>query len=156
MPAMADDKLIPLVKKNLLSYAAAAVGINLFRHIYVRDASTSQELDTMQDGYLSCASFLSTILSMLGLIDSPHSTVATTLKAMEQAGWVKIDKPRLGAVVHWPAGVEGHEHIGFYVGDNEVISNGLDRTPQKHTLARPSDPNQMPDYYLWHEKLNVE
>lgn len=154
---MAENQLIPLVRKNLITYANAAVGSTLFQHIYVRDAATGEERDTMENGFLSCASFLSTILAMLSLIDRPHSTVAATLKTMHEAGWVKVSEPREGAVVHWAAGPLGHEHIGFCVGESQVISNHSgERTPQRHGLEHPTTPGLMPDYYLWHPKLEQE
>lgn len=139
---MPDNNLINQSLKNLLYIAHAAVSTTLFKHIFVIDKRTGKEFDATQGGELSCAYFVSTVLTMCGLIDRPHATVTTTLDKMQQAGWRKTDTPTLGAVVYWPS-VQEHGHIGFYIGEGKCISNSTaEHVPVEHglTLANGSKP----------------
>lgn len=148
---MPDSNLRPLVLKNLLHLVNAAVDTELFRHLYVTDIKADKDFDAMQNGNLSCAFFVSTILTMLKLIDRPHATVDTTLKTMQQAGWHKVEKPAVGAVVYWPPSNQ-NEHIGFYVGDGTCISNSSAKgTPVKHGLTM-SDGRTPAGFYV-HDSL---
>lgn len=54
---MPDSSLTRLTKKNLLLAIKAAVGSNLFKHLYVRRDDGS-EFDALEGGKLSCVSFL--------------------------------------------------------------------------------------------------
>ncbi|HSW81639.1 MAG TPA: NlpC/P60 family protein [Candidatus Saccharimonas sp.] len=129
-------------QQNLLHIAHAAVGSNMFKHIFVTDERSGKTFDALKGGELSCAYFVSTALAMCGLIDHPHATVATTLKQMHAAGWRKVAKPTPGAVVYWPS-VEEHGHVGFYLGDGKCISNSTaEHLPVEHglTLSNGSEP----------------
>lgn len=132
----------------------AAVGTTMFQHFYVRRKSDGKELDTMEGGELSCAYFVSSMLAIANLIDSAHSTVATTVARMQEAGWKQIDAPKPGAVVVWPE-YEEHEHIGFVLDKDEYISNNLvKRTPQLHKRQLPD--GRMPKAYYWHSALDQD
>lgn len=148
---MPDSNLKPLVLKNLLHVVNAAVGIELFKHLYVADIKAGKEFDAMQNGNLSCAFFVSTILTMLKLIDRPHATVDTTLKTMEQAGWRKANTPVVGAVVYWPPSAK-NEHIGFYLGDDTCVSNSSAKgVPVKHSLTMAD--GRTPTAFYVHDSL---
>jgi hypothetical protein len=119
---MPNPDFIYQTQKNLLYTIRAAEGSTLFKHNFVLEKSTSSNIDTLEDGKLSCAYVVSCLLAIHRLIDRPHATVTTTLEKMEHAGWRKSDTPVPGAVVYWPV-VEEHGHIGFYLDDDTYMSN---------------------------------
>ena len=139
---MPDKNLLRHTQQNLLHIVRAAVDSTMFQHIFVTDVRSGKTFDALKNGELSCAYFVSTALTMCGLINSPHATVATTLQKMQDAGWRKVDQPTPGAVIYWPS-VEEHGHVGFYLGDGQCISNSTDRhVPVEHglTLTNGSEP----------------
>ncbi len=119
--------------KNFLTRIQDSVGSNLFRSYYLNGE------DVLKNGDLSCAFFVSQILHMSGgLINGPHCTVTGTIKDMESNGWYKIQKPRMGCIVVWdPIKQNGssHQHIGFYIGGGQAISNRSSQGfPGEHSL----------------------
>lgn len=100
----------------------------MFRNFWVFD--DGKEKDAMRNGELSCAFYVSSVLTLSGLIEKIHGTVASTTEDMEKSGWHKIKKPRIGSVLIWEKqtfGDKDHAHIGFYIGRNRAISNSADR-----------------------------
>lgn len=148
---MPNPDFIYQTKENLLYTIRAAVGSQLFKHNFVFEKSTGTHLDTLQDGRLSCAYVVSNILVMHNLIDQPHATVVTTLKKMEEAGWYTADTPVPGAVAYWQS-VEENGHIGFYLGDDEYMSNSTKRGfPALH--GAKLDDGREPEVFYIHEAL---
>lgn len=134
---MPNNQLTKLILKNFLATARGAVEARMFQHLYVRD-QTGAERDVMQGGELSCAYVVSGILTLYGLIDRPHATVATTLQKMAEAGWQQTETARRGAIVHWPEH-DGHEHLGIMIGDNLCVSNSdTTHMPMLHGLTLSS------------------
>lgn len=149
---MPDKNLARLNQKNLLHAIKSIIGSELFRHLYVQNQTTGQEVDAVDDGQLSCAFTVSSLLTLQGLIDRPHATVATTLAKMQKAGWYKIAEPRPGAVVQWPAR-DGHEHVGFVLEENICVSNSdRKRTPVEHPLKLYD--GREPSAFYWHDELD--
>lgn len=144
---MPDNNLIRQVFKNYMYSVRASVGSELFRHVYVINKHTQLEQDTLQDGKLACAYFVSCILTLHGLIDKPHSTVRTTLEKMKEAGWTKAKEPVPGAIVYWPS-QEEHGHLGFYLGAGECMSNSTSKhVPVQHGLTL-SDGREPSAFYV--------
>jgi hypothetical protein len=116
-----------LFKKSYLAMIRnAAAGENrMFRNLYA--LVDGAEHDILEDGKLSCAAFVSGILTLYGLIARPHATVGGTERAMRERGWAEIPEPREGAVLSWQpityADGRTHGHLGFYVGDDRAVSN---------------------------------
>lgn len=128
---MPDSKLTRLVLKNFLASAEGMTNSGMFRHLYVKN-ETGEESDVLQDGTLSCAYVVSSLLTLYGLLDRPHATVATTLEKMTEAGWTVSSMPRPGAVAYWPE-YNGNEHIGIVLDSETYVSNSSDtHTPVKH------------------------
>lgn len=104
-----------------------AVGSQMFKNGYAEIDGVKE--DIMKNGELSCAFFVSSILAIFNLIDEPHATVKSTVKKMEEAGWQKIDDLKPGNVLVWADVDFGagdlHSHIGFYVGNDEAVSNNF-------------------------------
>jgi len=107
-------------KRSLFKLLKNSLGTKLFRSVYffVNNKST----DIYQNGKLSCAFYVSTILKIIGLIENIHATVESTIKDLEKSGWYKIEKPRKGAVLVWEKRND-HYHLGFYLEKNKAISN---------------------------------
>lgn len=121
------------VKFRLLdSYLAViknSVGSRMFRNLYASVAGVTT--DVSRDGQLSCAFFVSSVLTMLALIKSSHATVTSTVQDLRESGWQEIptntQEPPVGSVIVWEkidfGGNNLHGHIGFYIGNNTAISN---------------------------------
>lgn len=117
--------VVPLLEKSYLTVIKNSVGSNQFRNFYA--TVDGQEKDILRNGELSCAFFVSSILKIFSLISDAHATVAGTIKDLEKNGWTKITEPAPGDVLIWnpityPDG-ETHSHVGFYIGNNQAISN---------------------------------
>ena len=67
-----------LLYRNYLSMIEALPNNELFRHIYVKNES-GEEIDVTNNGQLSCAIVVSSVLCLIGWIDRPHATVNSTL-----------------------------------------------------------------------------
>lgn len=153
------------VLELLPSYVAAienSVGTNLFRNLYYR--IDGKVIDVLDDGDLSCAVFVSSILDMFKLISARHATVKSTIADMQRSGWVEIEEPLKGAVILWDfekngSGAQGtNRHIGFYIDETTAISNSSSkRTVVKHppSIANTHDRESERDIlaYYWHPKL---
>lgn len=129
------EKPIKLERKTYLSVIENSVGTKLFKNFFIK--KDDNEVDAMQNGQLSCAFFVSGILSMFNLILSIHGTVKNTVEDLEKSNWVKVDEPKPGSVIVWEeinfGNGDVHKHIGFYIGNNNAISNSyLKGIPVKH------------------------
>lgn len=140
-----------------------SVGTNLFRKLFYRINNSS--IDVLEDGDLSCAVFVSSILYLFDLIGTRHTTVNGTIEDLEASGWRSIDAPRLGAVILWgfkklDGGTQGkHRHLGFYLNAETAISNSSDeRIVARHHLTYGFFPGGEPrrdiQAYFWHDRLN--
>jgi len=112
------------IYKTYLSIIRNSLKTKMFRNFWVSDRG--KEFDAMRDGELSCAFYVSGILTMLHLIQNIHGTVRSTEEDLQKTGWKKITKPRIGSVIVWEKqtfGDEEHTHIGFYMGNARAISN---------------------------------
>lgn len=122
------------MNKAYLKLINKSVGEKKFRKLFINN------VDVLENGNLSCAFFVSSILKKFNLIDLPHCTVKTTIKKMKYFGWykVKLEKVKEGDVIVWDKKRQGktgeHLHIGFYVGNKEAISNSwYKKIPWKHS-----------------------
>jgi hypothetical protein len=126
-----------LILESFLAMLNKSVGTPLFQNVYAEVDGVKK--DITNEGELSCALYVSSILSIFGLIDRAHTTVAGAVKAMEQAGWEKTSELEPGVVLVWERPKDGsfnNEHIGFYLEGAKAISNSAtQRTPQIHHLT---------------------
>lgn len=151
----------------LPSYTAMiqnSVGAKLFKNLYFRIDGKS--LDVLDDGDLSCAMYVSTILHTFGLMKELHTTVVRTLEDLKESGWYEIKEPKKGAVIHWgfkkkDDGTQGkHHHVGFYIDPETAISNDSDtRVVWKHhptygTLPGGELRREIIAFY-WHPALDA-
>ena len=148
-----------LKKKNYLAMIEnAAKGENwMFRNFYVEQ--DGQEIDTLNNGRLSCAVLVSSILYFNKLIKDIHANVLSVNKDMEESGWYEIKELRPGAVLVWEPKIgiddgEEHYHDGFYVGNDMAVSNDSKGTgfPWKHHYTY-NDTRKIEKIY-WHPDLD--
>lgn len=121
-------------KKSLKILIKNSLGSKFFRSIYF--FINNKSLDILKNGDLSCAFYVSIILKILGLINSIHTTVDSTVKDLENFGWYKIKKPKFGAVILWDYKKGGkHMHLGFCLNKNKAVSNSSKlKSPQIHNI----------------------
>lgn len=113
--------------ENYLQTIKNSCGTLMFRNVYIQD-DQGQKVDVMQNGNLSCAIFVTSILCQFNKIDGRHATVQGTVKALEKYNWTKenINNLEIGDILIWDIPNDKsyiHQHIGFYIGDNLAISN---------------------------------
>lgn len=150
--------------KSLLAIVENSVrgGDNyLFRNIYA-DVN-GEEKDILEDGALSCAVFASAVLLNLELIKKPHATVSSTIKDMLENGWHEIAQLKPGVVILWEKIMfedgEEHPHMGFYIGNEEAISNSFtNKCPRQHHVTYGVNPDGTPkrkiEKIYWSPELN--
>ncbi len=149
--------------RSYLATIETSVGSNMFRHLYFSIDGEVQ--DMLEDGNLSCANYVSSVLLLSDLIQRRHVTVNGTLKDCIESGWHEILEPRKGALVLWDVengneGTQGkHRHVGFYIDGETAISNSSDeRIIVRHHPTFGTLPNgearRAVQAYYWHDKLN--
>ena len=152
-----------LKQKSLLAIVNNSIkgGDNfLFRNLYAKDEQ-GKEVDILEEGRNSCAVFVSWILLALEMIKRPHATVGGVEKDLIESGWFEIKELKPGAVLLWESKVgqyDGllHRHSGFYVGNNEAVSNSSTNSgfPVKHHYNY--DGTRKFDKIYWHSSLDEE
>ena len=155
-----QQKIVPIIRVSYLKMLENSVGTKLFQNFYVYQGK--KRLDATEEGRLSCAFFVSFILNNFGLLKNSHLTIQSTLKDMKNSGWFKIKKPRKGAVLVWEERKDKrgiHQHIGFYVGNQQAISNNSrQKIPARHHWTygkRGSKSYRQALAILWNKKLAV-
>ena len=113
-----------LIKKTFIKTIRNSVGSKIFRNFYLKSDDIS--FDATKNGELSCAFYVSSILVIFGLIKRVHGTVENTVKDLIESGWIKEKNPTAGCVIIWEL-LDGHEHIGFYVGRDKAVSNSSEK-----------------------------
>ncbi len=133
----------------------------MFRNFYIQQDGV--EKDVLENGGLACASFVSSILylqnSVLEFLKKPkwleftHANATSTVRDMMQDGWYEIKDLRDGAVLLWEK-QNGHAHIGFYISNDEAISNASNSTgiPTKHHVTY-NDTRKI-EKIFWHPSLD--
>ncbi len=152
------EKVELLVFDSYLSVIKKSVDSKLFQTLWVK--INGKKKDVTKNGRLSCAVFVSVVLHRFNLIKECHATVDGTIEDMKQSGWKKvrppIGKPKIGAIIEWEEQEfdDGpHKHIGFYIGKDKAISNGLKkRVPIRHHWKYDGKRKILAIY--WHPKLN--
>ena len=122
-------KVKPLLAETYLAVIENSVSSKTWQHLYA--IINGQKTDIMRNGDLSCAFFVSSILTQFNLIEKIHGTVAGTIFDLEKSGWQKLKKIptaiKPGSVLVWEAKIgktgESHKHIGFYLGNDQTVSN---------------------------------
>ncbi len=155
---MKNKKIKPLLFNSYLAAIKNSVNTKIFKNFYTE--INGRELDIMENGGLSCAFFVSSILTIFGLIKKIHGTVDGVVADLKKSSWKKIAKPKIGSVLVWQEKMfaDGpHKHIGFYVGHNQAVSNSHKlKTPIIHywTFGRKNSKTyRQVEAIYWHKKL---
>lgn len=152
---MKKQKVSLVIFNTYLAMIKNSVEARIFRNAYFKIHGKKE--DVLRDGDLSCAYFVSIILLIFKLIGDAHTTVIGTEKDMVEFGWQKIKKPKIGSVLIWQSKIgesgEPHRHIGFYIGNEQAISNSdKTKSPQIHNWQY--DSKRSVEAIYWHKKLN--
>lgn len=158
---MKHKKIEPLVFDTYIAVIKNSVGVKIWRNFYAEIDGAKQ--DIMRDGDLSCAFFVSSVLTLFGLIKRIHGTVDGTLIDMRVSAWRHIREPKVGSVLVWEYarddGGDAHKHIGFYIGDNRAISNSSKlKAPTVHHWTfgiKNGRPKRRVEAIFWHPKLGT-
>lgn len=139
------------------TYLAAiknSVGSKMFKNLWAK--VDGKRKDILRDGDLSCAFYASSVLYLFKLIKEIHATVDGTIKDLKNSGWVDIKKPKMGAVLVWAekdfGKGEKHKHMGFYIGNNQAVSNSSSKKCPKIHNWKIFDGRKI-ETILWHSKL---
>jgi uncharacterized protein YycO len=144
----------PCIRDSYLAVIRNSKGTRMFRN-YVAKVNGVKR-DITEDGDKSCAFFVSSVLSMFGLLPTHEVTVHRTLKTMKKSGWKEIRAPRVGCVIVWKEVENAHgilrKHIGFYIGDGKAVSNSSTRgVPVQHSYRSYKGRGILT--MLWHKNL---
>lgn len=157
-------KLVLALKPSYLAAIENSIGSGIFRNLFYK--VNGKTIDVLEDGRLSCAVFVSSLLFLFGLISGRHATVASTLEDMQRAGWRRMKRPRRGAIILWDFekysdGTRGkNRHLGFYLDSETAVSNSSSRgrITQHHptfgTLKNGAPRRAVLGYY-WNQKLET-
>jgi hypothetical protein len=115
-----------LFEKSYLAFIKNSVGSKSFQSFFVK--KQGRAYDVLGKGDLSCAFFVSGVLYLFRLIELPSFTIARTVEKMIANGAkrVPLGKLKPGDVLVWVSRLEKsgmHNHIGFYIGGKQAISN---------------------------------
>jgi hypothetical protein len=149
------QKITPLLRDTYFAMIKNSIGTKLFCTFYAR--VDEKKTDVMKSGGLSCAFFLSSLLSILGLVKKMHATVGGVIRDMEQSDWKPIKKPCLGSIIVWEE-KKGHKHMGFYIGNGKALSNSSKKkSPAIHHFTygvKNGKPARKIEAIYWHKKLS--
>lgn len=132
----------------------------MFRKLYVRTPDGLKEV--IRDGDLACAYFVSSILTLFGLVECVHTTVGATVADMVASGWVEIDKNQPdaiqpGNVLVWEPKLcdDGlhHRHIGFAISASVGLSNVSEARQPGFHLINFGEKNRAIERIFTHPKL---
>ena len=147
-------------RENIITLALNAIkgGDNyFFRNLYADDNGV--EKDILENGRNSCAAFVSWILLTQELIKTPHATVIGTESDLINSGWYTTDDLKAGAVLFWEKKVGKydnllHEHAGFYIGNDEAVSNDSQGTGFPHKHHHAYNGTRKIEKIYWHPALD--
>lgn len=158
-PVKAEETLPRLaLYKSYMSAVKNSAGSRFFRNLYYVEKD-GRVPEVLQNGNLSCAYFVSTILRHFDLIGKWRVGVDEVVEEMKRYGWTAVVTPRPGDVIVWgkkcfKKSKKCHKHVGFIIGKGRAVSNSSGRKyPAIHGL-RP-DGRKIEGYFR-HQRLEEE
>lgn len=117
-----------LAKETYLKMIENSVDSKIFNSIVVQDED-EEVYDLLGDGEFSCATFVSGVLVLQGLIPKVRATVKNLrTELIENEKFIQIDEQEIqvGDIIFWqefefPDGSK-NAHAGFYVGGDTAVS----------------------------------
>lgn len=99
-----------------------------------------EKVNILKGGDVSCAYFVSILLKIFDLVETPHATVSGLEKDLLKSGWSKTQDMLPGTILIWESAKqaedEAHEHVGIYIGNDKAISNSYkELTPVEHHVT---------------------
>jgi hypothetical protein len=148
------SKIEPILLETYLATVKNSIGSNLFRNLFV--IINGDKKDITENGNLSCAVFVSSILYLFKLIGDRHAMVSSTIRDLKESGWSEIAEPREGCILVWEEkdfGESGiHKHLGFYTGGGKAMSNNPEKGyPTEHEWNNFN--GRKVELILWNPKL---
>lgn len=155
-----NSKIKLLSTDTYLAVIKNSVGSKIWQNYYAK--AGKDKIDIMRAGDLSCAFYVSSILTMFGLIEKIHGTVSGTIFDLEKTGWQKTKNLEAGNIIVWEKKIgkdgEAHRHIGFCLDEKTAISNSSKtRKIAKHHITygqRNGQPVRAIEVIYTHKKLN--
>lgn len=153
--ARPEERPAMVLYNSYLAMIKNSMGGRLWRNFYYQKKN-GRAADMLQNGNLSCAYFVSSILLHFGLIKEFQVEVGETVAAMKEAGWQPIEKPVPGSVIVWgnryfKKSRTWHKHIGFFLGPGRAVSNSSERRyPIVHHLRYKG---RKVEGFFWHPRL---
>ncbi len=156
-----DTHIVRWLRRRTLVYIANnSVGSKMWSKSFILD-SDGRVHDLYEDGNLSCAYHITTTLKMCELWKNEAvANVDSVIAKLPLNGWNQIDGPMVGAIIVYGRNqlhrAWATKHIGFIVGEDEVVSNGSNSTHiiEKHPInymRLPSGEWREIESYWWHE-----
>ena len=144
------NNITPAPRETYLAVIKSLPGTKIFQALYVT-IDERKLINVVENGSLSCAFVVSSVLKMFNLIDNVHGTVAGVVREAPKYGWEITKSPMVGDLVVWPV-LEGHPHIGFYLDENTCVSNSSRLGyPAVHGMIM--EDGRAPEYFLTNNKL---
>lgn len=131
--------VLPRTFDTYMAVIRNSPGTEMFKNVYAE--VNGEYKDITDNGDLSCAFFVSSVLVIFGLIGEIHMTVRSTIREMKRSGWIDTNDPKEGDVVIWGeefSNQEKHMHIGFFLNEERAISNSKNK---KHPIEHPLELN---------------
>jgi hypothetical protein len=127
--SMPESNIEVLRKETYLKAIENSVGSKLFNSLFVRFKDSGKVVDILNNGEFSCAFFVSAILTLLQVLDRPHSTVKKLKELFDSdKNWHKVDISNIQAgdvvfykKVKFKDGTE-NVHVGFVLNEQEAVS----------------------------------
>lgn len=152
----------PLILKTYLAFIKRSIGSPMWQEFYA--SVNGKTIEVTRNGNVSCSWYVTAVLKVFSLIETVQITVHRALDEMQQSGWKRIPRPRLGCVVLWAAQPADPErmkkdkrvyhrltrHVGFYIGGGQTVTN--DGRGTKKPQIKPLSYRPIEAYY-WHRKL---
>jgi hypothetical protein len=117
-----------LLYKNYIKMIKNSVWSKLFCHLYVLNEKWKEE-DIMKWWKNSCAYFVSSILTILWILDRSRATVKSLISEIKEKWYEEISRNKikiwdliLWEAIKWEDNLM-HEHVGFYIWNKKAISN---------------------------------
>ena len=140
---MKQDQCDLLPRETYLKAIENSIGSTQYRSLMVREEESGEVRDILEDGNLSCAYFVSSVLLLFGMINKQRATVASLRRFVsEDDRWNEVEvetEVRPGDVVFYrertfPDG-EPHAHVGFVLSPTEAASTSYrEKCVVKHSL----------------------
>jgi hypothetical protein len=148
------------LEKQLIFFLESSIGKTFWQRWYIHYEKEESIRDVVGGGNLSCAFFVSSLLTLLSLLKKPqvHTFVSTLIESIEESGWEKTHTPLPLSIVYWgeKKGESGkmHQHIGFILNEKTAVSmQSTTGTPQKHTVDY--DGSRPPLFFYTHPLLHT-